>query len=162
MKNVTMLFLLILGLTVSNSLQSQTITVSGVKIDFGNSFEDYGNLQDENSRIESDDIFVHVYESEFGLGCFYENKLYSLIMTANNNEVYPVNQEVEEILINIDPFESESVSDEYSSMYNEYFKTDEFYIIKSSMRMNTDYTIVSINLINEIREKYPDFLIKLF
>jgi len=44
MKNVTMLFLLILGLTVSNSLQSQTITVSGVKIDFGNSFEDYGNL----------------------------------------------------------------------------------------------------------------------
>ena len=145
------LFLIICFLAPMISF-AQTIKFGNTDVEFGQKISFYNNIWDEGNQIESDDKDITIYEGENITGSFYKGKLISITVTAYNNEPYPSNSEIEEIINNMEMFDSKIGSVNESAVETtEYYKSDKFYIIRQSVRMFTNYIITPIKYANKLK-----------
>jgi hypothetical protein len=140
----------------------QTLELYGKKVTFGVSLSEQKNdFWQDGGQIESNYSYIEVYEGDRVTGDFFKNKLISIDIIANDNNAYPVCNEIENMLTDIKPYKQYTENDEVSS-FIEIFKTSDFYISKASSRMNTEYIIIPIKMLDDIRSQHPEYLVKYF
>lgn len=72
---------------------------------------------------------------------------------------FPEIESIEKVLKNYIPYKQEDVQRHaYIVAYEESFKTDNFYIVRSTMRDYSRYYIVPIITLEKIRSEHPDYL----
>ncbi len=148
---------------------SQTLEVNGINLTFGSNINSGNNCYSENNQIESGCNYIKVVEGDCpGIdftGDFYDDKLVCLDFIIINDDPFPVLKPLEAILKNYQPYRQENVLNyENITVLYEYYKTDEFFVARSSVRMSTlnqmktGYLIIPIVILNYIRKQHPDYL----
>lgn len=161
MKNVFLISFILLLLPLYN-LEGQTLEVYGQKINFGSTLKQQENtFWIDGGQIESEYSYIEIFEGENITGGFYKNKLVSIYLIANDNNEYPIRKEIENLIEGIKPYKENTNSDVVNA-FAEVFKTDTYYINKSSSRMNTEYTIIPIIIMEEIRKLHPEYYKNIF
>ncbi|HEY5535160.1 MAG TPA: hypothetical protein VIL99_09540 [Ignavibacteria bacterium] len=147
------LFLLIpLSFTLGQSLE-----LFGQKVFFGSSMsEQKNNFWQNNGQLESEYSYIEVYESDNVNGFFYKNQLVTLYVNAWDNNPYPVCEEIENLITNVTPYKQYTEFDEVG-IFVELYKTNDFYICRKSSRMNTEYIIIPVTLLEKIQTEHPDY-----
>ena len=157
--------LLLLALIfAANFSISQTIEISGNRLTFGKSFDEVkGNLWSNGGQIESDYSYIEFYECNGQVDCingaFYKNTLAAVYISAHDNNSYPVSKDVENLLTGLEPFKEYTDFEDIGTDVQLY-KTSDYYISRSSSRMNTDYIIIPIDILNNIQKQHPEYLKK--
>jgi len=140
----------------------QTLELFGQKVTFGATLSEQKNdFWQVGGQLESEYSFIEIFEGEKVNGEFYKGQLVYLYINAWDNNPYPVCEEIENILSNFTPYKQFTLFDE-TGYFIELYKTNEYYISRSSSRMNTDYTFIPIKFLDDIRKLHPEYLSKLF
>jgi len=158
-KYIILLYLLLLPFVYASG---QDIVVNNSKISFGKELKSQKNsLWSDDGRIESNYKNIEVYEGESITGEFYNGKLLSVTVYAYNNTEYPVCDEVEAMIKDISPLKQFTKFDEIG-IFVETFLSGDFYIVRESSRMNTNYIIIPVKLLEVVRKTHSDYLNEYF
>lgn len=158
-KYIILLYLLLLPFVYASG---QDININSSKISFGKSLKEQMNsLWTDGSQIESNYNYIEVYEGDGITGDFYKGKLISIDVSAYNNSEYPVCQDVEEMVKGIPPLKQFTKFDEIGISV-ETFLSGDFYIVRESSRMNTNYIIIPVKLLEVVRKTHSDYLNEYF
>ena len=137
----------------------QTLELFGKKVSFGKSLSEQKNgFWEKDGLIESIYSYIEIYEGENVTGWFYKNKLVTIDVNTWSKNVC---DEIENLLSHIEPYKQFSESNDGVVNF-EFYKTNEYYINRASSSKSVDYTIIPIQLLEDIRIKHPEYLSKLF
>lgn len=158
-KHVLIVLYLLLPLSFT---MGQTLDLFGQKLNFGTSLnEQKNNFWKNGGQIESEYAYIEIFEGDNVYGGFYKGQLVYFQYVANDNKEYPVCEEIENLLKNYTPYKQYTEFD-FIGWFIELYKTNEYYICRSSSRMNTDYKFIPIKYLDDIRNEHPEYLKKLF
>lgn len=147
---------------IPSFILSQTLELFGQKVTFGASLSEQKNdLWKDGGQIESEYPYIEIYEGDNAYAGLYNGKLVYFQYIAHDNNQYPVCEDIENILSNLTPYKQYTETEGIGA-FVELYKTNEYYISRSSSRMNTDYSFVPIKRLENIRNKHPEYLNKLF
>lgn len=156
------LIIVLLIVTLPSVICAQSLELLGQKVNFGKGLNEQGNnFWNADNQIESEYPYIKVFEGDNTYGGFYKNKLVYFVHIVNDNNPYPVCEEIENILSNLKPYKKDTEFEGIGCLI-EMYKWNEFYISRTSSRMNTDYTFIPVKSLEEIRLTHPNFLVNQF
>ena len=118
-----LVILIFLLLPFSFSL-GQTLELLGQKVTFGATLSEQKNdFWQEGGQIESDASYLEVYEGENLDGWFYKKRLVTLDVNMWDNKVC---SEMEDLIINLKPYNLYTIFNEVEILY-EIYKTNDYY-----------------------------------
>jgi|GEM_PF-1627266 len=161
MKTITFFISIIFVINIQTSY-GQELKIKDQTIVFGSSDKDFTtSLWQQGNQIESNYKYITIYEySDNTLtlnGLYYNAKLIGLYVGVNTNEPYPVQKEIDDIISKLIPYNELDDAVNGLPVNSSYYKTIHFYIQVNRSRMNNEYTIYPIEMINEIRKLHPEF-----
>lgn len=153
-----LILVLFMLLSFSFSL-GQTLELFGQKVTFGATLsEQNNNFWEEGGQIESDASYLEVYEGDNLDGWFYKKQLVTLDVNMWSNKVC---SEIEDLIINLKPYNQYTIFKEVEILY-EIYQTNDYYISRSSSSKSKEYTIIPVKVLENIRRTHSEYLSKLF